>query len=355
MDNKDIPSVKRAVGLPEKSRVHEKGIVMMIMNRLGVSTLAALLFLPAAALAVDPDPNPGGTVDVLSYFISTASGCMVPNVDPTVAWKATLTRRATTGEQCPNVGSMFFTLEGATTDFTDDYVPPGEAPKRRWTTGTFFSDFSDDRWWLKETEEWFYNNYPKPDDDQSSCALPSKPDHPVGADRSTTFRDHATGRKGLKWMPLTFDAFDPASYSWKDDPTDGDLFDNYLYGGVCYGVPMCERSAIPIGRGQAYPVRLEGWITDKRGDWAQSPPPFSDQLTVYAVVKEGTFTGDNWVTWETERYYYGKFFTAGQWWGLGLVKYEKLLNGELVLTAGTESKFLINCNVGLQCNSCPDP
>jgi hypothetical protein len=321
---------------------------MMIMNRAGVSTLAALLFLPAAALAVDPDPNPGGTVDVLSYFISTASGCMAPSADKTDAWKATLTRRATTGEQCPNVGSMFFTFEGATTDFTDDYVPPGEAPKRRWTTGTFFSDFSDGRWWLKETEEWFYNNYPKPDDDKSPCALPTKPTHPVGADRSTTFRDHGTGRKGLKWMPLTFDA---ATGSWNDDPTDGDLFDNYLppYLGACYGVPMCERSAIPIGRGRAYTVKLPGWITNVRGV-PQSPP-----LDVYTVVKEGTFTGNNWVTWETERYYYGKIWTGGRWYGLGLVKYEMLQNGLLVAGAGSESHVLINCNVGLQCNSCPDP
>ena len=156
-------------------------------------------------------------------------------------------------------------------------------------------------------------------------------------------------------MPLTFD---PASgYFWYDDPTDGDLFDNYLfpYSGACYGVPMCERSAIPIGYGQAYTATLYNWITDVRQGVPQSPSHFDHNLDVHVVVKAGTFSGDHWVTWETERYYYGKVFWAGQWWGLGLVKYEKLQNGVLDLAAGTESRFLIDCNVGLQCNSCPDP
>jgi hypothetical protein len=312
---------------------------MMIMNRLGVSTLAALLFLPAAALAVDPDPNPGGTVHVLSYFISTWSGCTSPMlIDKSLAFQA---RSATAGEQCPNVGPMFFTLEGA--------------EPRRWATGTFFSDggWLNGSWvqWLKETEEWSYNNM-DPNDPKNTNR------YPIGVIESRTFRDHATGRKGLKWIPLTIPAI--GDTFWYDDPTDGDLFNNHLYGGVCYGVPMQERNAAPVWYGNAYTVKLPGWITNVRGV-PQSPP-----LDVYTVVKDGTFTGDRGATWETERYYYGKVVMGGQWYGLGLVKFEweksdgtSNFRGDSLSNPhydpNHELHFLVDCNVGLQCNSCPDP
>ena len=256
--------------------------------------------------AVTPDPNPGGVVDVLTYFPMTGAGCMNPTA--TLGGGAARVVQASATQQCSGVGTMYFLFKGAP----------------RWSTESYFVDGG----WLKIYEEALY---------QSN-----------GVDYVRVFRDHWTGRKGLKWMPASWSTSAPPS--WNDDPTDIDFYDN---NGPCYGVPLSSHGPADIGYGQAYTVTFSNWLRDGRTT-RTNPPAFTNGQTVYAVVKSGTyFSGDG--TKNTENYYYGKFYSTAdsKWYGLGLIKFEAFVND--VLTSSTELKYLLNCSVSSICNSCPDP
>ncbi len=276
------------------------------MNRI-LSCLCALMITTSQAILAVPDPNPGGVVDVTTYFPMTGAGCMNPTA--TLSGLAIRNRAATPGEQCAGTGPMFFVFHG---------VPA-------WSTESFFIEDG----WLKNYEEIFY--------------------YSGGVDNGRVFRDHASGRKGMKWMPASWDA--SSSEFWEDDLSDIDYYDN---NGPCYGAPIVGQTPAAIGYGSAYTLTFPSFLSDGRTSNRTNPAAFSTPQTVYAVVRSGTWiAGDG--THITEDYYYGKFWSVSdnQWYGLGLVKYEKFVGGSL--TDSTENRYLVNCSVGGQCNSCPDP
>jgi hypothetical protein len=266
--------------------------------------VSLILLAPTASRAV-PDPNPGGVVNVLTYFPMTGAGCMSPT--STAEWRSVRNAAATSAQQCAGTGPMFFVYKGAP----------------RWSTESFFVESG----WLKNYEEAFYN--------------PS-------INNVRVFRDHATGRKGLLWMPTSWST--SSSPSWNDVPTD---IDQYQNNGQCYGVPLSSHGPADIGYGSAYTVLLPGWLSDGRTTGKTNPPAFSPNRDVYAVVKSGTYFGGDGTRF-TENYYYGKFYSEAdaRWYGLGLVIFESFVNN--VRTDRTENHYLVNCSVGDICNSCPD-
>jgi hypothetical protein len=298
----------------------------------GTRALAISLSVATAAIAVAQDPNPanpGGVAYVNTYFPSSGTSCTdkVSHADGDAAQN----RVASPSEQCVNVGQMYFVFKGSP----------------RWSTETFFEDGE----WLKITEE--MTGYT--DDPSSTNVGHPKPNGEKNLSR--VFRDHAFPfRKGLKWMPLTFSA--SSGFSWRDTPIDLECYDNGAHGYQCYGVP-CGCDGNPclapggIGDISAYTVILAGWLSDARSlQSGMQPPRFEGTKTVYAVVKDSRWYSGDLET--IERYTYGKISVGGLWYGIGLVKFE-YIDPDPTKSYSSDLHYLVDCDPGLQCNSCPDP
>lgn len=239
--------------------------------------------LSARGFGTAPDPNPGRWIDVSTYL---PSGSICVAADPN--WAPSYVRTIYSTTACPGFEMYYQVLQD-----------PAQ------TTEAFFVDGG----FLKMID---HNDYT--------------------SQVNTVFRDVATGRKGLQWMPMDFrEPYFGSVPPWAEE----------------HWVPFCNGTSHPPAdptQGAAYVVETDtffAFLEDRRAN-----PDFTGKVDGKVVVLTSlTFNG-------YESYSYGKYWSEGQqrWVGVGLVRFTAN-NGQVDL----KSQYLVDCYSSVPCSTCPDP
>lgn len=154
------------------------------------------------------------------------------------------------------------------------------------------------------------------------------------------FRDNSTGQKGLPWIPVTF-----KSNLGKSFVTDSTV----EYWTTGSGAPACQdgtqHSDLPFSSIEIVDWLgvWQGYLQDKRSGSLNT----TNWHNVEVIRKTQLFGNID------ERYYYGKWLNpaTAQWEGIGLVKYEKVVNGSMVNSSAF--RYLTDCSILAVCQICP--
>jgi hypothetical protein len=233
---------------------------MRLQNLSSILIASCLLGASAPSHAISPDPNPGGRVNALSYFIRGGPGCTATaSGDP---------RRTYWADPNPcSTGQLIYHTKGA-----------GGIP---WTTEIFIIETGFIR-------------------------LMQAVDNPIRVNQIE--RDRTTGRKGERWIPT---GFSESGTYWSSSYADEDWVDANGQP-ACWGVDHSTRNGSLTGS-----VTCDTWpayLRDCRNGGCTPASPRYDVAVIdyrqdYGVV---------------EHYYYGKWFnpTTNLFEGLGLIGYD---------------------------------
>ncbi len=158
------------------------------------------------------------------------------------------------------------------------------------------------------------------------------------------FRDLDTGELGLPWLPASF----PYNQGklWTSN-TGVEQWSDPVGALVCR--PTSVASTVPtflIG-GVEGEGRWRRWLRDRRAR-TRNPLKWHDVEVIRHYQLWGSFLEN------TENYYYGRWRNSetGRWEGLGMVKWEWFIDGELYRE--NEFRYLVDCPGRALCTLCPE-
>lgn len=259
---------------------------------------------PASAEEADSNVDPQTSLDTLSYISMNVAGpslCLAGNTNDETSYMRVYQRPSS---DCSPRRPLFFIAKG-------NGVP--------WSSESFFIKDG----WLKNLDEVWYTE--------------------TGEVKTIRiFRDNASGRKGVKMLPLKLKA---GGDSWDIEPYVNEWWTDEAGRPSCSGVNPNPSDGESY-RAEAQPVVLRNWLSDRRMA-SRDPNTWHD---VYAIKLT-----DYWGKNTKEYYYYGRWTNpaTGKQEALGWVKWE--MHEGRRKTGEVNYRYLIECNVNVPCKTCPDP
>ncbi len=264
----------------------------------------------ARAQAAHPDPNPGGTVDFLSYLPSGSSSMGIRETDPDAR---------PTPPPCPGCASGTTPVyQPCQPDILMFHVAKGDGVP--WGKETYFV------WngWIYLIEE-------------IGCCLPG-----TTVDSAyRAFRECQTWKKGFRFAPSSFPT---GGFLWTQETYKQEIWEPNCGNPPIHHVDLDSECGTG-GSGHPASVQFEGvWpgFLSERRSGRQGSGPYD----VAVISKAGSWGP------ATDRHYYGKYWDPVQqeWIGVGQLAFSD--QSPPTLPSAT---YLVDFNPSISCTSCPDP
>lgn len=251
----------------------------------------------------DSSVDPGTTLDTLSYFSMSVAGgpCLAASINDLASYLRIYQRPSI---ECSSRRPLFVISKGK------GWV---------WSSESIFVDEG----WLKGLDEVWYTENGQVKDIR-------------------IFRDNASGRKGVKMLPLRLNA---EGESWDIEPYVDEWWTDAAGKPSCNGVNPNPAAGLSY-HAEAHPVLLRNWMQDRRPS-SRDPNVWHDVHVIKLI--------DYWGKNQKEYYYYGRWTNpaTGRQESLGWVKWE-LYEGQRKEDE-INYRYLVDCNVIVPCMTCPDP